>query len=673
MANSAINNWYSFSHDSKRNMSGIRFVGSDGADKQDRSRSGLDEAREEMEFLVGQDRRRREKEHLLGILGQQELHESTLRAASSASLSNSDPMLAFELSTNDKKDKKKKKKKKDKTKKVKKETKKKKKKKKQKEKESSSSESDEDEAAPVTRGSVMVKREAAGLNWISAPPSAPISKKVDILEEQADEEEKQMLTEEEQKIEDEVRRGTRDPVSKRPYGLYDPKKARAEDAPPPSYLEKQSIQPKETLRKVQYSKKDLNQLAGKLMKAKMKGDITLQGKLGERIEYLKNHGELIAEEATGSRKSVEVLKQESEVILAPVDASGKMLSSLTKMDIEMLNGDPRKRKRSLLHESEFEEVEKDMSIQEMARREREEDDMDKSFVRNVIKNKKFENMKSSRSGYDEDMEGEAELQQLKMHRSKRSRMTEAKMFEIDRQSAINAHQKAAKAELTCPFSFQNPKFQKHLVVVIGQHAYLMMPVYPIGAGHCRIVPVNAVPAMTQAPEALVEEVQRFKGTLEKMASTNGNQSMVYLETVLDPGRIGWHTCIECLPIDENEAELLPMFFQKALTEAGDEWTGNRSKLIDTANKHISRAVPSKLAYFHVEWEGGGYPRGGYAHIIEDATKYKQDFGVDVLRGIMGKDALRFGKTRQTVSQEKARVAEFKEAWKSVDGSLVGQK
>lgn len=107
---------------------------------------------------------------------------------------------------------------------------------------------------------------------------------------------------------------------------------------------------------------------------------------------------------------------------------------------------------------------------------------------------------------------------------------------------------------------------------------------------------------------------KVRSRLEKMWHAQG-MAAIFMETVMNPTRVGWHTCIECVPIDAELAETVPMYFKKALLDADEEWSSHK-KVIDTSTKGLRNAVPPNFPYFHVQWFGGGYPPGGYAHIIE---------------------------------------------------------
>lgn len=82
-----------------------------------------------------------------------------------------------------------------------------------------------------------------------------------------------------------------------------------------------------------------------------------------------------------------------------------------------------------------------------------------------------------------------------------------------------------------------------------------------------------------------------------------------------------HTIIECIPIPYGVVEDAPMYFQEAITSAGDEWSQHR-KVIDTGKKGFRRSMVKEMPYFHVWFN----PNEGYGHVIEDEKEFPGWFG-----------------------------------------------
>ena len=61
-----------------------------------------------------------------------------------------------------------------------------------------------------------------------------------------------------------------------------------------------------------------------------------------------------------------------------------------------------------------------------------------------------------------------------------------------------------------------------------------------------------------------------------------------------------HTRMECIPLPVEVAESAPIYFKKAISEAGSEWSDN-PKLVDTKGKGIRRSIPEGFPYLHVEF------------------------------------------------------------------------
>nr|GEV86269.1 hypothetical protein [Tanacetum cinerariifolium] len=79
------------------------------------------------------------------------------------------------------------------------------------------------------------------------------------------------------------------------------------------------------------------------------------------------------------------------------------------------------------------------------------------------------------------------------------------------------------------------------------------------------------------------------------------------------------------PVVPGHCFILPM---QAIDEAEDEWSQhNAKKLIDTSEKGLLRSIPKDFPYFHVEF---GLKKG-FVHVIDDESRWKSSFGVNVIR------------------------------------------
>lgn len=197
----------------------------------------------------------------------------------------------------------------------------------------------------------------------------------------------------------------------------------------------------------------------------------------------------------------------------------------------------------------------------------------------------------SRAGRDEDEEVDVTL-----FDKKEDRLTEQERVKRDRQKAVEADRKLSHTQMNCWFCFQNPKFKKHLILSLGEHAYLSIPQgqAPIVQGHCQIVPMEHVLSVNEADEEVYEEIIKFKAALHRMYTAQG-RSCIFLETAYQFQR-NRHAIIDVLPMDKEAVMDAPLFFSKAIVEA-EEWTQNK-RLIDTTGKGVRRSVPKvRVAVF----------------------------------------------------------------------------
>ncbi|KAG0566602.1 hypothetical protein KC19_7G076500 [Ceratodon purpureus] len=183
----------------------------------------------------------------------------------------------------------------------------------------------------------------------------------------------------------------------------------------------------------------------------------------------------------------------------------------------------------------------------------------------------------------------------------------------------------------CQLCFDNVNRPKHLTMAIANFTYLTLPPRrPLVNGHCYIVPMQHEGATCNVDDDTWEELRNFKKCLVRMFDEQ-NKEAIFLETAMHLTRQKRHCVVECIPIPSSFAKDAPLYFKKAIDEAESEWSQHNAKrLIDTRIKGLRSSVPKNFPYFHVEFG----MNGGYAHVIDDESKFKPEFGRAVLEGML---------------------------------------
>jgi hypothetical protein len=106
----------------------------------------------------------------------------------------------------------------------------------------------------------------------------------------------------------------------------------------------------------------------------------------------------------------------------------------------------------------------------------------------------------------------------------------------------------------------------------------------------------------------------------------------FIETAMKFGYGVQHAIVECIPLPSDVSAKAPLYFKKAIDEAESEWsTHDAKKCLSTAPpKGLRGTIPENFPYFHVEFN----MRGGFVHVIDDETKFKRNFGRNILIGLL---------------------------------------
>ncbi|XP_006650562.1 CWF19-like protein 2 [Oryza brachyantha] len=283
-----------------------------------------------------------------------------------------------------------------------------------------------------------------------------------------------------------------------------------------------------------------------------------------------------------------------------------------------------------------------------ADRRKREEDADQHLANKIMHNKQYNMSKSIEDEYDF---GDAP-----------SKKGKRKNKEAHEERSTHRHLTTQKER--CLYCFENPSRPKHLVVAIGNFAYLMLPQFePLVPGHCIILPLQHESATRTVDRNAWEEIRNFKKCLLKMFLQQ-DKDMVFMETVISLSKQRRHCMIECIPIPSNVSNNAPMYFKKAIDEAEEEWTQHDMKKLIPTKGNLHQVIPENFAYFHVEF---GLDRG-FVHVIDDESKFSAGFGLNVIRGMLRlrEEDMHRRRRHESMDNQKQAVANFMKDWEPFD-------
>ena len=239
----------------------------------------------------------------------------------------------------------------------------------------------------------------------------------------------------------------------------------------------------------------------------------------------------------------------------------------------------------------------------------------------------------------------------------------AKTFSKQKQLAIIEQKKMSSKIGNCSFCYAN--IQKHLIASTGTKAMLCLPRYKsMVPGHCLIVPLQHVVQSTVCDEDVLDEMNTYKRSLVKMFQEN-DEDVIFMETSKNLKSYP-HLVIECVPVPREVGDMAPICFQKAIKDAGPEWSNNK-KLV-TIKGGVKRSIPAGFAYFHVSFG----MEDGYGHVIEDEESFPWYFGREIIGGLLDLEPTLWRKPKFTsFEDQRTKVTEFVKSFNKFD--LVNPK
>ena len=137
-------------------------------------------------------------------------------------------------------------------------------------------------------------------------------------------------------------------------------------------------------------------------------------------------------------------------------------------------------------------------------------------------------------------------------------------------------------------------------------------------------------------EDVYDHIRNYQKAIVAFFNENFTMQTVFIETSISSDKFVPHAYLDCVGVPNDlESEFdIELYFRKSLLEDDSEW-GTHKKLIDTKTKkgHIAKCIPrgGSFNYVHVDFNA----TGGFAHVIEDSTKYTMTKALEVLGGAIG--------------------------------------
>ncbi|KMZ09875.1 CWF19-like protein 2 homolog [Drosophila simulans] len=400
----------------------------------------------------------------------------------------------------------------------------------------------------------------------------------------------------------------------------------------------------------------INELAGKAIKAELKGKKELAAELNKQLEAArKERAEFIASGQSLQKANTRPAKSKASaehVLLTKVDQSGNVRPLVQSGDPNEPYGGRRGQKRGS----------KKVDTHVDGQRVRYFADDDRYDIKQMFEREKhataaeanlqYADIVSKHKNPNDDLEdifADKVRKQISAGDAERREM----------QSAIREHEKLAATLDNCERCFDSAKLDKQLLVSLGDKIYLSLPWYMgLQSGHCILTTLQHAPCCTQLDEDAWEEMSNFRKALTRMFAAR-RQDVIFYEIANKLHRRP-HLSVHCIPIPASQGEMAPFYFKKAIEESEQEWCINK-QLVSLRQKSLRAAIPKGLPYVWVHFGMDS----GFAHVIEDEDRFPANFAQEILGGMLELNPNAWRKPRKEANPI-GKVKSFAENWKKFD-------
>ncbi|KAH8421463.1 hypothetical protein KR009_008316 [Drosophila setifemur] len=405
----------------------------------------------------------------------------------------------------------------------------------------------------------------------------------------------------------------------------------------------------------------INELAGKAIKAELKGKKELAIELNRQLEEArKARAEFLATgvgapKANSKSQKAKGRASDDHVLLTKTDKSGNvypLLQSRTPSNPNDLYGGRKGQKRSS----------KKVDTHVDGQRVRYFADDDRYDIKQMFEREKHATAAESNLQYADIVSKHKnpndDLEDIFADKVRKNIAAgEAEQKEL--QSAIRKHEKLEASLDNCRRCFDSAKLEKQLLVSVGDKIHLSLP-WHVGlqGGHCILTTLQHVPCCTQMDEDAWEELGNFRKAITRMFAAQ-RQDVIFYEIANNLHRRP-HLAVHCIPIPDSQGEMAPFFFKKAIEESEQEWCINK-QLISLRQKSLRAAIPKGLPYVWIHFGMDS----GFAHVIEDENRFPANFAQEIIGGMLELNPNDWRKPRKEQNSI-GKVKTFAENWKQFD-------
>lgn len=147
----------------------------------------------------------------------------------------------------------------------------------------------------------------------------------------------------------------------------------------------------------------------------------------------------------------------------------------------------------------------------------------------------------------------------------------------------------------CWFCLKSPQVEKHLVVSVGTEVYVTLAKGELVPEHLLFIPINHVPSVTNAPEAVRDELEKYKKSIKEYMKTK-NKTIILFERFINKNH---HCHLQVVPISEEEG----LRAKEAITAEAAR-RNIRFEPVSVPARDIAEVVEPDQSYITIELPSG---------------------------------------------------------------------